>query len=279
MKIWKIKNIKIASGILAVSFLMALLIIPAQILAQDDEIEVIVSSDCEKECRLTTFEGGLHYRPINPDNGNLIPEMNATFPDWLTLTRGAYGKNPSPVTIVIWRVGNWAEVNFLEPVSIVSLYYSSQSDVVLEAYNELGELVTSVSGPYTKSFYKWNPISITVEENVITRIRLAGAPNRTAVDDFKACRIIGINEEAIQRLVELVEEIIIFKLPDGIETELISVLNAAIKQIEERNDKTALNQLNAFINKVEAQRGKKIIEEQADILVGLAQSLIEVIEE
>ena len=76
-----------------------------------------------------------------------------------------------------------------------------------------------------------------------------------------------------------IEEIIIFELPEGIETELTSVLNAAIKQIEERNDKTALNQLNAFINKVEAQRGKKIIEEQADILVGLAQSLIEVIEE
>jgi hypothetical protein len=85
--------------------------------------------------------------------------------------------------------------------------------------------------------------------------------------------------EPIATISGLAEVITSLELPDGIETELTSVLNAAINQLEKGNDKTALNQLNAFINKVEAQRGKKITDEQADILIGLAQSLIEGIEQ
>ena len=36
----------------------------------------------------------------------------------------------------------------------------------------------------------------------------------------------------------------------------------------------AINQLNAFINQVEAQRGKKITDEDADALISAAQRII-----
>ena len=37
----------------------------------------------------------------------------------------------------------------------------------------------------------------------------------------------------------------------------------------------AINQLNAFVNQVEAQRGKKLTEGQADYLVAEAQTIID----
>ena len=40
----------------------------------------------------------------------------------------------------------------------------------------------------------------------------------------------------------------------------------------------AVNQLNAFINQVEAQRGKKISEADADALIAAAQEIIALIE-
>ena len=42
-----------------------------------------------------------------------------------------------------------------------------------------------------------------------------------------------------------------------------------------QNEEYLLNQLNAFIKEVEAQRGKKITEEQADVLVEYAQWIID----
>ena len=42
---------------------------------------------------------------------------------------------------------------------------------------------------------------------------------------------------------------------------------------------SAKNKLNTFINQVEAQRGKKISEEDADILINGAQEIIQMIDE
>lgn len=61
----------------------------------------------------------------------------------------------------------------------------------------------------------------------------------------------------------------------------LSKLNTALSDILSGNEQhannmlnTAKNQINAFINEVEAQRGKKISEEDADILVNAAQMII-----
>jgi hypothetical protein len=66
-------------------------------------------------------------------------------------------------------------------------------------------------------------------------------------------------------------------LPVSIAGSLDSSLDNVVKVLEDsnaQNDIAAINDLEAFINKVEAQRGKKISEEYADTLISNAQEII-----
>ncbi|GEM_PF-2171643 len=65
---------------------------------------------------------------------------------------------------------------------------------------------------------------------------------------------------------------------NGIVNSLDAKLEAAQKSIDKGNTKTATNQLNAFINEVEAQRDKKITPLGADLMIGDAQEVIELLE-
>ncbi len=67
-----------------------------------------------------------------------------------------------------------------------------------------------------------------------------------------------------------------WKLSFGIKNSLIHKLENALKSLENGNDGTTLNQLNAFINKVEAQRGKAIRVERADEWIAKAELIIEI---
>lgn len=66
-------------------------------------------------------------------------------------------------------------------------------------------------------------------------------------------------------------------LHQGIENSLDAKLDAAVQaldDINQNNDVAAINTLGAFINAVEAQRGKKITEADADALIAAAQEII-----
>jgi len=65
-----------------------------------------------------------------------------------------------------------------------------------------------------------------------------------------------------------------FKLPGGVENGFTSKLDAALTALEKGNNKTAVNNLNAFINHAKAQRGKKVTAAQADALIAGAQKVI-----
>jgi hypothetical protein len=67
-------------------------------------------------------------------------------------------------------------------------------------------------------------------------------------------------------------------LQQGIENSLDSKLDAAYKALDdlnENNDVAAINAIQAFINAVDAQRGNKISNEQADELITAAQAIID----
>ncbi len=79
---------------------------------------------------------------------------------------------------------------------------------------------------------------------------------------------------------ELLEEVGGLELPRGIENGLEAKLEAALRALEdenENNDAAAINTLEGFINAVEAQRGKKIPEAEADALIAAAQEIIELL--
>jgi len=81
-------------------------------------------------------------------------------------------------------------------------------------------------------------------------------------------------ESLIQQTQNLISDVEDLELPDGLEKSLISKLDGAISALEKGQDNAAINKLNAFINEVDAQRGKKITEEQADDLIAEAQRII-----
>ena len=81
----------------------------------------------------------------------------------------------------------------------------------------------------------------------------------------------------IERLIEDVKHM---NLQQGIDNSLDAKLEATLAALEalnaeQRND--AVNKLSAFINEVEAQRGKKITQEHADYLASEAQRIIDLI--
>jgi hypothetical protein len=78
-------------------------------------------------------------------------------------------------------------------------------------------------------------------------------------------------EEATEELAEIVQDM---GLPQDIEDGLTDKLEAAASSIENGRDRPAQNQLRAFINQVNAQTGKSITEEQAQILIEAARNII-----
>jgi hypothetical protein len=84
-------------------------------------------------------------------------------------------------------------------------------------------------------------------------------------------------EVMVEILSDAVEDL---NLPDGTETSLIASLHTASKVLNDsnpQNDVAAVGALQAFINKIEAQRGKKISEADADTLIAGALYIIVVL--
>ena len=79
---------------------------------------------------------------------------------------------------------------------------------------------------------------------------------------------------------ELLEGVGGLELPRGIANSLLAKLDTALQKLEdanENNDVAAINLLQAFINAIEAQRGKKIPETDADALIADAMEIIELL--
>ena len=87
--------------------------------------------------------------------------------------------------------------------------------------------------------------------------------------------------EPTKPIEDLIEDIENMNLQQGIDNSLDAKLEASLDALdalnsEQRND--AVNKLCAFMNAVEAQRGNKLTEEQADYLIAEAQRIIDLIQ-
>jgi hypothetical protein len=78
--------------------------------------------------------------------------------------------------------------------------------------------------------------------------------------------------ESIDLIIEDVEEM---DLPQGVEDSLLSVLEAALNSIDTGNENAAIHQLQAFMRMVEAMRGNKLTDAEADELIAAAQAIID----
>ena len=260
--------------LLALFVLVALSLFPGQVFAADD-IEVIMTTDGNMECRMTTFEGAGDNVYINPDLGGLIPELNAKFIEgWYTafFPEGYDTNNPS-LTVAFWTASA-ATVTFEEPVAVVSFYYSSQYSSSWQAFGETGNLVATSQIPVTDGeFSIWEFSEVTVGENIVTSIRINVAPGYMGIDDFQTCRI--VNQSPEDAIIGLIDDIGEIGLHKGIENSLVKKLENALKSLEKGNDGAAINKLYAFINEVEAQNGKKIEAGNAESLIEQALAIIQ----
>jgi len=82
-----------------------------------------------------------------------------------------------------------------------------------------------------------------------------------------------------ERTEELLETIDTWDLPKGTENSLSSKLKGAIHLLDKGNENGAIHKLMDFINQVDAQRGKKLTDDQADYLTTEAQRIIDLIQE
>jgi hypothetical protein len=92
-----------------------------------------------------------------------------------------------------------------------------------------------------------------------------------------AARIVMGTRSPRELLSELVSRVIQLNLSKGISNSLDAKLNAVMAALDDTqtgNDTAAINVMFAFINSVEAQRGKGLTTSQADSLVSAAQQII-----
>jgi ELWxxDGT repeat protein len=81
-------------------------------------------------------------------------------------------------------------------------------------------------------------------------------------------------------LEDLIDAVSVLNLHQGIENSLDAKLDAvkrALDSLNENDDAAAIAALEAFINEVQAQRGNKIPEADADVLIAAAQEIIQVL--
>lgn len=154
------------------------------------EVKVLQIQQSNEQCGLITFEG------LGLGNNTLIPLINlgftvATFDTtWLSLISGSYSNEPSPTTIAYLALNNFGDIVLSNPVASVSLYYISLPNIIIEAYDLNGNLLSSdvYPGNYqVDGFTQWDQITINLGSNVISRIRIIGSSNQTAIDNVQLC--------------------------------------------------------------------------------------------
>ena len=77
--------------------------------------------------------------------------------------------------------------------------------------------------------------------------------------------------KAVEKVITNVKEL---DLPEDFESSLTSKLEDVNDALDEGQNKTAINILNALIKQIEAQQGKKLTEDEADALIKDAQTII-----
>ena len=85
---------------------------------------------------------------------------------------------------------------------------------------------------------------------------------------------------AVDLIAQLIQSVEDLNLQRGIENSLKAKLNVAQKVLGDanpNNDSAAVNTLSAFIDELEAQRGKKIPVDAADALIADAQAIIDLL--
>jgi len=183
---------------------------------------------------------------------------------YLNLTGNTFSNNNVGVEIGISKGCQTYNNNFISNTFQCSVYSSNSSDIVFN-------IQTPTGGNFWSN---WNSPDNDNDGFVDTPFVFEGGQDNlpwTVQDGWVTPEV---------RIGQLITEVESLNLQQGISNSLDSKLDAvekALDDVNENNDGAAVNALGAFINAVEAQRGKKISEDDADALIEMAQQIIDLL--
>jgi hypothetical protein len=143
---------------------------------------------------------------------------------------------------------------------------------------EVGPVTTNsaeIFDPVTLSFVLASSMNVNRQQHTATllpdgRVLVVGgydgAANTDTAELFSASP-----ESALEDLIGDIESL---DLPGGLENALTRKLENAILSLESGNVGAAVNRIQAFINQVNALRGKKLTDEEADALIAQAEAIL-----
>ncbi|MFH1725630.1 MAG: Ig-like domain-containing protein [Elusimicrobiota bacterium] len=206
-----------------------------------------------------------------PPSVTYTPDPDYNGPDSFTFTAndGTADSNAATVAITVTSVnddpvaeaGPDAEVLVHIPLGFDGSG-SSDIDGIIEAYTwDFGDGSPADAGASPSHTYQ--------EAGVYT-VTLTVTDDEGGTGQDALTVTVQAPEEALADSVEAIEAI---DLPAGTKNELTSKLESAAKSVEKDNAKSAINQLEAFENAVNAQKGKKLSEEEADALLDALEDI------
>ncbi|UCE36874.1 MAG: alkaline phosphatase family protein [Thermoplasmata archaeon] len=181
------------------------------------------------------------------------------------------------------------EQNWVKPATVKHCYYDENDDGIVDG-TSIPES-TLVMYWWDENTHDWVPTTdIFGEEN--TGVKAVDNFVWTNVDHFSSFTTKGSYVPRAETD-ELINTIIYMDIPHGIKTSLLAKLEVTLTYLNAAQDHfingdldlgnedliSANNKLNDFINEVEAQRGKTISEEDAEILINDAQEIVDLIDE
>lgn len=153
------------------------------------------------------------------------------------------------------------------PASVIptsDLNGDGQVEIILHTWGRLAVLDSTLGE-------LWNYTGLCI--NTIVSDVMAGGTNEVILAADGELLVLSC---PLEQLVATIES---WNLPEGTESSLTAKLDAAVHLLNKGNENGAIHKLMDFINNVEAQRGKKLTDEQADYLVEEAQRIINLIQE
>lgn len=199
--------------------------------------------------------------------------------EWFDLETGTIIPDPNPLSLPSQADFNFSYNDGFTPHSVIR--QNSSSDVQIaystESYsNVLFDDITLLA--FSTSFFDvpFNQVAViyTPEGNYY-KLGFVSENLGTFQVTFQWEQLLPTPEDFINDLLSFVDGL---GLPEGLENSLNSSLNNAKNSLQNGNNGAAINKLEAFINKVEAQSGKEIDAADADDLIADAQAIIDAIQ-
>ena len=166
---------------------------------------------------------------------------------------------------------------FKNGISTIDFETGARTSVLLFAAGNQAKISDLAFGPDGILF-----ASIPSENTLATIDTLTGALIRIGSFGTDVTRMSGLTSVRLQALTvvigDLIATVMSLNLQKGIENALDAKLGAVIQvldDVNQNNNVAAFNMLNAFIQNVEIQRGKKLTNDQANQLVAGAQAIID----